>query len=74
MSRVAARTGTSNRSLCGTVRLSGVVAVLAPQQSPLLGLVSVLAPSVADCNTAVVVTSKARHGGGEHQRSTGTEL
>jgi hypothetical protein len=61
-------------SLCGTVGLSGIVAVLAPQQSPLLGLVSVLAPSVADCSTAVVVTSKARHGGGEHQRSTVTEL
>jgi acyl-CoA reductase-like NAD-dependent aldehyde dehydrogenase len=39
---------------------SGVVAVLAPQQSSLLGLVSVLAPVVAGGNTAVVVTSKER--------------
>ena len=39
---------------------TGVVAVLAPQQSPLLGLVSVLAPVVAGGNAAVVVTSKAR--------------
>jgi acyl-CoA reductase-like NAD-dependent aldehyde dehydrogenase len=38
----------------------GVVAVLAPQQSSLLGLVSVLAPVLATGNTAVVVTSKAR--------------
>jgi acyl-CoA reductase-like NAD-dependent aldehyde dehydrogenase len=39
---------------------SGVVAVLAPQQSSLLGLVSVLAPVIAGGNTAVVVTSKER--------------
>jgi acyl-CoA reductase-like NAD-dependent aldehyde dehydrogenase len=39
---------------------TGVVAVLAPQQSSLLGLVSVLAPVLAGGNTAVVVTSKAR--------------
>lgn len=39
---------------------SGVVAVLAPQQSSLLGLVSVLAPVLAGGNTAVVVTSKER--------------
>jgi acyl-CoA reductase-like NAD-dependent aldehyde dehydrogenase len=39
---------------------TGVVAVLAPQQSSLLGLVSVLAPVVAAGNTAVVVTSKER--------------
>jgi len=39
---------------------SGVVAILAPQQSSLLGLVSVLAPVLAGGNTAVVVTSKAR--------------
>jgi len=39
---------------------SGVVAVLAPQQSSLLGLVSVLAPVLAGGNTAVVVSSKAR--------------
>ena len=39
---------------------SGVVAVLAPQQSSLLGLVSVLAPVLAGGNTAVVVSSKQR--------------
>jgi acyl-CoA reductase-like NAD-dependent aldehyde dehydrogenase len=39
---------------------SGVIAVLAPQQSSLLGLVSVLAPVLAGGNTAVVVSSKAR--------------
>jgi acyl-CoA reductase-like NAD-dependent aldehyde dehydrogenase len=39
---------------------SGVVAVLAPQQSSLLGLVSVLAPVLAGGNTAVVVTSRER--------------
>jgi acyl-CoA reductase-like NAD-dependent aldehyde dehydrogenase len=39
---------------------SGVVAVLAPQQSSLLGLVSVLAPALAGGNTAVVVSSKDR--------------
>ena len=39
---------------------TGVVAVLAPQQSSLLGLVSVLAPVLAGGNTAVVVTSRAR--------------
>ncbi|MCZ2859510.1 aldehyde dehydrogenase family protein [Blastococcus sp. VKM Ac-2987] len=39
---------------------SGVVAVLAPQQSSLLGLVSVLAPVLATGNTAVVVTSAER--------------
>ncbi|WP_232797159.1 aldehyde dehydrogenase family protein [Blastococcus atacamensis] len=39
---------------------SGVVAVLAPQQSSLLGLVSVLAPVLATGNTAVVVTSRER--------------
>jgi acyl-CoA reductase-like NAD-dependent aldehyde dehydrogenase len=39
---------------------SGVVAVLAPQESSLLGLVSVLAPVLAGGNTAVVVTSRAR--------------
>jgi hypothetical protein len=37
--------------------------VLAPQQPPLLGLVGVVAPSVAGGNTAVVVTSKTRRGG-----------
>ena len=39
---------------------TGVVAVLAPQQSSLLGLVSVVAPVLAAGNTAVVVTSKER--------------
>lgn len=39
---------------------SGVVAVLAPQQSSLLGLVSVIAPVVVSGNTVVVVTSKDR--------------
>jgi acyl-CoA reductase-like NAD-dependent aldehyde dehydrogenase len=39
---------------------TGVVAVLAPQRSSLLGLVSVLAPVLAGGNTAVVVTSKER--------------
>jgi acyl-CoA reductase-like NAD-dependent aldehyde dehydrogenase len=39
---------------------TGVVAVLAPQQSSLLGLVSVVAPVLAGGSTAVVVTSKAR--------------
>jgi acyl-CoA reductase-like NAD-dependent aldehyde dehydrogenase len=36
----------------------GVVAVLAPQESSFLGLVSVLAPVIATGNTAVVVTSE----------------
>jgi acyl-CoA reductase-like NAD-dependent aldehyde dehydrogenase len=39
---------------------TGVVAVLAPQQSSLLGLVSVVAPVIASGNTAVVVTSQDR--------------
>jgi acyl-CoA reductase-like NAD-dependent aldehyde dehydrogenase len=39
---------------------TGVVAVLAPQESSLLGLVSVLAPVLAGGNAAVLVTSKAR--------------
>ncbi|MGI5438435.1 aldehyde dehydrogenase family protein [Streptomyces shenzhenensis] len=37
---------------------TGVVAVLAPQDSPLLGLVSVLAPVIAAGNTAIVVASE----------------
>ncbi|UNS98635.1 aldehyde dehydrogenase family protein [Streptomyces tubbatahanensis] len=37
---------------------TGVVAVLAPQRSSLLGLVSVLAPVLVSGNTAVVVTSR----------------
>jgi acyl-CoA reductase-like NAD-dependent aldehyde dehydrogenase len=39
---------------------TGVVAVLAPQESSLLGLVSVLAPVIATGNTAVVVASELR--------------
>ena len=39
---------------------TGVVAVLAPQTSSLLGLVSVLAPVVVSGNTVVVVASQAR--------------
>jgi acyl-CoA reductase-like NAD-dependent aldehyde dehydrogenase len=39
---------------------TGVVAVLAPQESSLLGLVSVVAPVIATGNTAVVVASRDR--------------
>ncbi|HEY9493342.1 MAG TPA: aldehyde dehydrogenase family protein [Intrasporangium sp.] len=39
---------------------TGVVGILAPQSSSLLGLISVVAPVVATGNTAVVVTSAAR--------------
>jgi acyl-CoA reductase-like NAD-dependent aldehyde dehydrogenase len=39
---------------------TGVVAVLAPQESALLGLVHVVAPAVVTGNTAVVVSSYAR--------------
>jgi acyl-CoA reductase-like NAD-dependent aldehyde dehydrogenase len=39
---------------------TGVVAVLAPQESSLLGLVSVMAPVVVTGNTAVVVSSYRR--------------
>jgi acyl-CoA reductase-like NAD-dependent aldehyde dehydrogenase len=39
---------------------TGVVGVLAPQASSLLGLVSVLAPVVATGNTAVVISSQDR--------------
>lgn len=39
---------------------TGVVAVLAPQQSSLLGLVSVIAPVIAAGNTCVVITSQDR--------------
>jgi acyl-CoA reductase-like NAD-dependent aldehyde dehydrogenase len=39
---------------------TGVVAVVAPQQSSLLGLVSVVAPVVVTGNTAVVLSSYAR--------------
>jgi acyl-CoA reductase-like NAD-dependent aldehyde dehydrogenase len=38
---------------------TGVVAIVAPQDSPLLGLVSVIAPVVVSGNTCVVVTSGA---------------
>lgn len=39
---------------------TGVVGILAPQKSSLLGLVSVLAPAIVTGNTAVVVTSQDR--------------
>jgi acyl-CoA reductase-like NAD-dependent aldehyde dehydrogenase len=39
---------------------TGVVAVIAPQESSLLGLVSVVAPVVVSGNTAVVLASEAR--------------
>ncbi|MDR2986387.1 MAG: aldehyde dehydrogenase family protein [Nocardiopsaceae bacterium] len=39
---------------------TGVVGVIAPGESSLLGLASVLAPVIATGNTAVVVTSQAR--------------
>jgi acyl-CoA reductase-like NAD-dependent aldehyde dehydrogenase len=39
---------------------TGVVAVVAPQESSLLGLVSVLAPVVVSGNTAVVLSSQDR--------------
>lgn len=39
---------------------SGVIAVLAPQESSLLGLTSVLAPVIVSGNTAVAVTSYER--------------
>ncbi|PRY60144.1 aldehyde dehydrogenase family protein [Knoellia remsis] len=39
---------------------TGVVAVLAPQESSLLGLVSVIAPVIVSGNTCVVVTSAER--------------
>ncbi len=39
---------------------TGVVAVLAPQSSSLLGLVSVLAPAIVSGNTAVVLASELR--------------
>jgi acyl-CoA reductase-like NAD-dependent aldehyde dehydrogenase len=39
---------------------TGVVGVLAPQESSLLGLVSVLAPVIVSGNTTVVVSSYAR--------------
>ncbi len=39
---------------------TGVVAVLAPEESSLLGLVSVIAPVIVSGNTAVVVSSYSR--------------
>ena len=45
---------------------TGVVAVLAPQRSRLLGLVSVLAPVLAGGNTAVVVTLQGPPAAGDH--------
>jgi acyl-CoA reductase-like NAD-dependent aldehyde dehydrogenase len=39
---------------------TGVVAVLAPQQSSLLGLVSVIAPAIVSGNTVVVLASERR--------------
>ncbi|HEY7010816.1 MAG TPA: aldehyde dehydrogenase family protein [Jatrophihabitantaceae bacterium] len=39
---------------------TGVVGILAPQESALLGLVSVLAPALTTGNTAVVIASEAR--------------
>ena len=39
---------------------TGVVAILAPQESSLLGFVSVLAPVLCTGNTAVIVASQAR--------------
>lgn len=39
---------------------TGVVAILAPQESSLLGLISVLAPAIVVGNTAVVVSSHER--------------
>ena len=39
---------------------TGVVAIIAPQESSLLGLVSVIAPAIVSGNSVVVVTSFAR--------------
>lgn len=39
---------------------TGVVAVLAPQESSLLGLISVIAPAIVTGNTVIVLTSKDR--------------
>jgi acyl-CoA reductase-like NAD-dependent aldehyde dehydrogenase len=43
-----------------TPEATGVVAVLAPQDSSLLGLISVVAPAIVTGNTVVVVSSYAR--------------
>ena len=47
---------------------TGVVAVLAPQESSLLGLVSVVAPAIVTGNTVVVVSSYERPLPGGHVR------
>ncbi|MCE3283102.1 MAG: aldehyde dehydrogenase, partial [Chitinophagaceae bacterium] len=39
---------------------TGVVALIAPQESPLLGLVSVIAPVIAGGNVAIVLASETR--------------
>ena len=39
---------------------TGVVSTIAPQESSLLGLVSVLAPAVVSGNTVVVLASESR--------------
>ncbi len=53
---------------------TGVVAVLAPQQSPLLEMVNLLAMSLAAGNTAVAVTSKARPWLPEHADGDGIDV
>ena len=45
---------------------TGVVAVIAPQQSTLLGLVSVVAPVIVSGNTCVVVAGGTRPDPGDH--------
>ena len=52
---------------------TGVVAVLAPQQSSLLGLVSVLAPVIVRGNTAVVVVAQPAAAGGDPRRGAGDQ-
>lgn len=39
---------------------TGIVAIVAPEESPLLGLISALAPVIAGGNTAVVLASESR--------------
>jgi hypothetical protein len=63
--KVAAVTGAANPVAGPYFNFSvpeptGVVVILAPEDSSLLGLVSVLAPVIATGNTAVVVTSGTR--------------
>ena len=48
--------------------------MLAPQQSPLLEMVNLLALSLAGGNTAVAVTSKARPWLAEHADGDGIDL